>query len=290
MFSSRRWFLEGLAAATALPGAVRPESFAALEEWSGGRIGVAAIACGTGRRVTHRGDEPFPLASTMKLPLVMAILHRVDIGRERLDRRIEFSSRDLEPPYSPIADRYPHGGRLTVAEISALTIGHSDNTGADLLLPLAGGPAGVTAYLRSIGIRNVRLDHAERDLPPRATVHPAKDAGTPAAMAALCARMIVNSPLSRDSTARLLGWMRATVTGDQRLRAGVPAGWTVADKTGTYQNAANDVGLLFPPAGAPIAIACYTIDAPGDGGPGAIAGAAGLAVRMLTGTSDPPAQ
>jgi beta-lactamase class A len=247
---------------------------AAIERARGGTIGVAAIDVATGPIIRHRAHERFPLASTWKLPLVMALLARVDAGRERLGRTIRFTPADLEPPYGPIAQRYPHGGSLALEEICRLTISDSDNTGADLLGRLAGGPSAVTSYLRSIGVDGVRIDRFERELPSRAPRTDPRDTGTPEAMAMLAARLVNASPLSPASTALLLRWMRGTTTGGRRLRAGVPRGWTVADKTGTYQNVANDVGLLFPPGGTPIAIACYTIDVPGDGGSAAIADAA----------------
>jgi len=213
---------------------------------------------------------------------VMSVLARVDARRERLDRALRFTDAELEPPYSTIAERYPHGGSLTLGEICRLTISESDNTGADLLAATIGGPSAVTAYLRSIGVHDVRIDRRERDLPSFARRSEPRDTATPAAMAALVARLAADSPLSRASTALLLRWMRATTTGARRLRAGVPRSWHVADKTGTYANAANDVGLLYPPSGPPIAIACYTIDAPGDGGSQAIAEAARAATRTLS--------
>ena len=42
-----------------------------------------------------------------------------------------------------------------------------------------------------------------------------------------------------------------------RIRAGVPPGWTVGDKTGTAGAFANDVALLRPPGGAPIVVAAF---------------------------------
>lgn len=52
--------------------------------------------------------------------------------------------------------------------------------------------------------------------------------------------------------------MRGNTTGDQRIRAGVPAGWSVADKTGAgAHGTVNDIGIAYPPSGAPIVIAVY---------------------------------
>ncbi len=252
-------------AALAAPGAAfaaggAGDPFAEIERRAGGRVGVAALDLRSGRRFAHRAGERFPLASTWKLPLVMAVLARVDAGHESLARPIRIAQAQLEPPYSPIAKRFPHGTTLPLGEICRLTITASDNTGADVLAGLIGGPPAVTAYLRSIGVRGVRADRLERELPSRANAADPRDTGTPAAMVDILARLAGGSPLSAALTARLVGWMRATTTGDARLRAGAAPGWHVADKTGTYANAANDVGLLFPPTGAPIAVACYTHD------------------------------
>jgi len=45
----------------------------------------------------------------------------------------------------------------------------------------------------------------------------------------------------------LLAVMARTTTGDRRLRAGVPAGTPVADKTGSGPSTTNDVGIVTLP-------------------------------------------
>jgi beta-lactamase class A len=58
----------------------------------------------------------------------------------------------------------------------------------------------------------------------------------------------------------LNSWLRATVTGGERIRAGLPKDWTVGDKTGTSDSygAANDIAIAQPPSGHPVIIAIYT--------------------------------
>lgn len=257
------------------------DPFAAIERRYGGAVGVAAHAVGSGRFVAHRAGERFPLASTWKLPLVMAVLARVEAGALALDRTVTFAPADFER-YSGIAREYPRGGKLSVREICRRTISSSDNTGADLLAPLAGGPAAVSRYVRGLGIGGLSFDHYERELPSSAVRGDQHDSGTPQAMMHLAERLVTRSPLDAAHTALLLSWMRATTTGAKRLRAGVPPGWAVADKTGTYANAFNDVGLLYPPGGAPIAIACYAFGQADDTvGERAVAECARTVVRLL---------
>ena len=233
--------------------------FAAEERRARCRLGVCAIDLHDGRRLQRRDDERFPLASTFKLPLVMAVLSRVDGGIERLDRKIAFGPADILSVYSPVVAKQPRGGSLTVAELCAAAIEQSDNSAANLLLGTLGGPRGVTAYLRGVGDPITRLDRTEPAL-NSATPGDPRDTTTPEGMANLLARLVREPVLSPASKATLFGWMRGAVTGLARIRAGVPAGWTVGDKTGTTNTGGNDVAILWPPTGAPIVLAIYAAE------------------------------
>jgi len=261
----RATFVSSLAATGATPLAAVPplhertapsaQPFAREEAMGRGRLGVCAIALHDGRRLARRERERFPLASTFKLPLVMAVLARVDRGIERLDRKLAFRAGEILP-YSPAEARFPRGGSLTIAELCAAAIEQSDNTAANLLMATLGGPAGVTSYVRGLGDSVTRLDRTEPALNTTAPGDP-RDTTTPFAMASLLARLVRDPILSPASKARLFGWMRNARTGLTRIRAGVPPGWTAGDKTGTTNTAGNDVAILWPRTGAPIVLAVY---------------------------------
>jgi beta-lactamase class A len=54
--------------------------------------------------------------------------------------------------------------------------------------------------------------------------------------------------------------MRNDTVGYKKIRAGVPIGWIVADKTGSGDyGIANDIGILWSPTCKPIVLAIYTI-------------------------------
>lgn len=269
-------FLMGLAA-SALPGV----PFANDERAARGRLGVCAIDLGNNRMIARRETERFPMASTFKLPLVMAVLSRVDRGIERLDRRIAFTAGDIQA-YSPDTGHYPRGGRLTIAQLCAAAIEDSDNTAANLLIDAIGGPAALTAYLRRIGDPTTRLDRKEPAL-NQARPGDVRDTTTPLAMARLLQRLVRDPILPAPAKARLFGWLRAATTGAARIRAGVPAGWTVGDKTGTTDTGGNDVAILWPPNGAPIVLAVYFAEVHGSDAArdAAIADVARQVVRIL---------
>ncbi len=233
-----------------------PERLAAIEQASGGRLGVCALDVATGRRAGHREGERFPLCSTFKLLAAAQVLARVDEGRERLSRRVMFGPRDLVT-YSPVTGRHAEGGGMTVAELCEAAITQSDNTAGNLLLASFGGPRGFTAYARSLGDPHTRLDRIETELNEARPGDP-RDTTTPGAMLDDLQAVLLGEALSGASRAQLLQWLDANQTGGQRLRAGVPADWRVGDKTGSGdQGTANDIGILRPPGRAPVLVTAY---------------------------------
>jgi len=137
----------------------------------------------------------------------------------------------------------------------------SDNTAGNLLLDSFGGPAGLTAYARSLGDAVTRLDRRETELNEAAPGDP-RDTTTPLAMADLLRQTVLGDALSAASREQLTAWLVANRTGGKRLRAGVPKDWRGGDKTGTGgHNATNDVGVLWPPGRAPIVVAAYYVEA-----------------------------
>jgi beta-lactamase class A len=78
-------------------------------------------------------------------------------------------------------------------------------------------------------------------------------------MAATLRRLVLGNTLSPTSRTLLTRWMLDCKTGDNRLRAGVPKGWQVADKTGNNgDDAAGDIAVLWPRPGVPVIVAVYT--------------------------------
>lgn len=251
----------GVAAAPAAPGPTRRQAaaeaaLAALEARSGGRLGVFAIDTASGARIDHRADERFPLCSTFKAILAAAVLHRSQRQPGFLEQRIRFAKEDLVS-HSPIAEQHLADG-LTVAEMAVATVQTSDNTAANQLMALLGGPAGVTAFARSTGNRTFRLDRWETALNSAIPGDP-RDTDTPSGMGTSLQALVLGNALDPPQRRRLQDWLIGNTTGDRRVRAGVPPGWRVGDKTGTCgaYGTANDVAVLWPPERGPIVLAVF---------------------------------
>jgi beta-lactamase class A len=237
---------------------------AQIEAASGGRLGIVVLDTETGARYGHRGDERFPLCSTFKALAAALVLARVDLGLERLDRRVQVPVAGLLSN-SPATKRHAGGAPMTMAQLCEAAVTLSDNTAANLLLRSFGGPAALTAYARSLGDTTTRLDRRELALNTAIAGDP-RDTSSPAAMLADLRALATGPALSRASREQLVAWLVANKTGGARLRAGLPPGWRVGDKTGSGDNGTtNDLAVLWPPGRAPVFVACYltgsTVDA-----------------------------
>ncbi|WP_199511394.1 class A beta-lactamase [Nucisporomicrobium flavum] len=259
---TRRTLITGGASAAALlllPGAARATSgLPDLERRYAARIGAYALDTGNGRVVRHRSSELFPLLSTFKVIASAAVLDRARHCEPGLmDRVIHYSADDLVS-YSPITEQHVEDG-MTVAELCRAAITYSDNTAGNLILDRIGGPAGVTRYVRGLGDRVTRLDRYETDLNLWSPTE-VRDTTTPEAAGRDLRALTLGSALHPDDRAQLVAWLRANTTGGQRIRAGLPADWTIGDKTGSGDayGPANDLALVQPPAGAPLIMAVYT--------------------------------
>jgi beta-lactamase class A len=255
--------------------------FDAIEAESGGRLGVAVLDTGTGARSGHRADERFPMCSTFKLLAAGAVLAQVDAGRERLDRRVRVQKIDLVG-YAPVT-RQHLGAAMTLGELCEAAITLSDNGAANLLLASLGGPTVITAFARTLGDRATRLDRSEPALNQPIPGDP-RDTTTPAAILGDLRRLALRDTLTPASRTQLIRWLEGTKTGDGRIRAGLPAGWRVGDKTGTGDHGStNDVAVIWPPDRAPILISVYLTqtDAPADHRDATLASVARAVVAAL---------
>lgn len=235
--------------------AAAQDRLAALESAAGGRLGVAALNTANGARISHRASERFPLCSTFKVLAASAILQRSAAESGLLQRRIAYTKDELVA-YSPVTGKHAGEG-MTVSELCAAALQYSDNTAANLLMKILGGPAAVTAFARSIGDDAFRLDRWETELNTAIPGDP-RDTSTPAAMSRSLQRLALGDALGAAERGRLVAWMRGNTTGATRIRAGVPADWQVADKTGSGDyGAANDIAVAWPPGKSPVVMAIY---------------------------------
>ena len=148
-----------------------------------------------------------------------------------------------------------------VKELCEAAVSQSDNAAANLLVTSLGGPPQVTAFARSLGDLVTRLDRVEPDL-NEGREGDVRDTTTPQAMALNLQALSLGNALSQASRDLLVAWLVGNKTGDTRIRAGLPTGWRVGDKTGSGSNGTtNDVAVIWPQQRAPVIISVYLTQA-----------------------------
>ncbi len=228
---------------------------AALEQQHQGRIGVALYHPDTGLSYGYRAEERFPFASTFKALLAAAVLQRSEFDPQWLQQVVHYRAEDLLS-YAPITR--PHLARGMSREALAIaSVQYSDNTAANLLLEALGGLSEFNRFVAALGDQKFRLDRQEPDL-NSALPGDDRDTTTPAAMAKTLSRLTLGNGLAAPQQARFNAWLKGNTTGDAAIRAGVPTGWLVGDKTGGGgYGTTNDIAVLWPTQGAPMVLALY---------------------------------
>ncbi|MBV9148564.1 MAG: class A beta-lactamase [Candidatus Eremiobacteraeota bacterium] len=234
-----------------------------IEAETQGRLGVVIADTGSRKTIAYRADERFPMCSTFKVLAVSAILSNVDRGTENLDRHVSYSNADLLD-YAPVTRTHVREGSMTLRALCEAAIQYSDNTAANLLLKVLGGPQAVTEFARAHGDATTILSRTEPTL-NTAIPGDTRDTTTPSAMAKDLQMLVLGAALKPASRRELTNWMVECRTGDACLRAGIPRSWIIGDKTGSggRENALgdrdtrNDIAIVWPPARAPLVIATY---------------------------------
>jgi beta-lactamase class A len=237
-----------------------------LESRFGARIGLSATNTATGKTLSYRQDERFAIASTFKGYAAAALLHSHPLNTGYFNQVIHFSKADLVDN-SPVTSTKVATG-MTVAELCEAAITKSDNTAGNQLLKLLGGPEKLTEFARSTGDQVTRLDRWETDL-NSAVPGDVRDTTSPQALGGAYRQFVVGDLLKAPEREQLKTWLLANTTGGERIRAGLPSSWKVADKTGSGRYASlNDVAIAWTDTGAPIVISVLTSkpaeDAKGD--------------------------
>jgi beta-lactamase class A len=258
-------------------------AISALETQFHANLGLYALDTGTGRTVAYDADDRFAFCSTLKAFAASVLLQR-DTDQQ-LNQVIHYTKADLLS-YAPITEQHVSTG-MTLNAIMAAAIEYSDNTAANLMLQQIGGPAALQAALRGEGDSTTNVDRTEPTL-NTATPGDTRDTTTPRAWVTDLRTFVLGDALSASHRAQLVAWLQANTTGGPYIRAAVPAGWKVGDKTGNGDyGARNDIAVIWPPDNAaPIVLAVLTnrgSDENATSNDALIADASKVALQALTG-------
>lgn len=233
------------------------KQLAELEASSKGRIGVYVINTANNTHLGYRANEHFPTGCTSKVIGVATILSKSMNNDALLSQKINYSKKDLTN-WNPITEKHLSSG-MTVEQLCAASISYSDNTAMNLLVKQMGGLDQMTLFAHSLGNTSFRQDNGWPEEAYSGGKSDLKDSSTPKDMAHSLQKLAFTDALAKSQREMLISWLKANTTGDFRIRAGLPKGWIVADKTGTggAYGTTNDLGIIWPPNCPPIIIAIY---------------------------------
>ncbi|TAL64878.1 MAG: serine hydrolase [Legionella sp.] len=233
-------------------------------------IGVSAILIEKNKMITHNGTKRFFMASTIKLPIAIAFLHRVDEKKDSLNRSMTLDFKNSVPGSGSLYHTFERRKTsVSMQRILKLMMIESDNSASDALLHAAKGPVYVTKRMGEIGFKNVIINrsilqilmdtnHVARSyLKTHHTVYlwkrifnqtplwqkvsawqrfekDIRDTITPNDMALLLVKLFKGQILSEESTNLLIHIMEQCRTGRHRIKGLLPHYVKVAHKTGTW--------------------------------------------------------
>lgn len=250
-----------------------------------GTLGIAVLDLQSNATWRVNAEQAYPMMSVFKAPVGAVVLSKIDRGDISFDQTVILNRAELGS--GPIRDRF-EGDRMTftVRQLLTAAVSRSDNSAVDALMKLVGGPAVVTAFLRSHGIEGMRIDMDEAGISqifdgpaPTATETPKQESeryqtgyqaflkdprnrSTPDAAVTFLHKLWSSELISAASTQYLIHLM-SEQTVPRRLRAGLPAGVRLADKCGTSYTlgevtaAYNDIGVLSWPDGHAVIVAAF---------------------------------
>jgi beta-lactamase class A len=229
-----------------------------------GRV-VAYRLDGSGPRIALNADSLVHAASTMKVPVLIALAQRADRGQLRLDDAMLLQNR-----FASIVDGSPYtlaraddsddavyervGERVPMRWLATRMITHSSNLATNALLTVVAADS-VTALTRTLGATRMLVRRGVEDGPAfRAGLN---NTTTAADLAALMVAIGTNHAASPTGCA----WMRDVLFAqafNSAIPAGLPPGTRVAHKTGDITRVEHDAALVYPDHGAPYVLVVLT--------------------------------
>lgn len=243
--------VENMSSVNRKPDTQYNSAFSKIESDYGVKLGVYAFDTETNKEVVYNADNRFTYCSTFKALMAGEILKKYQL--DQLKQVIKYTQKDVLS-YAPVTKDHVDKG-MSIEEICNAAIRFSDNTAANLLLNLIGGPSGFKSALNQLGDNVTEPARIEPEL-NNPTTGDIRDTSTPRQLAIDLKEYTTGNILTDDKKKILIDWMSGNATGDKLIRAGAPQDWMVADKSGSGSyGIRNDIAIVMPPNKKPIFVA-----------------------------------
>ena len=227
------------------------------------KVGVYAIDTNSGKYISHNADNRFPFQSTGKFMGVAALLAK-DSQQPILKTKVTITPKDMLF-WHPISGKYVNQ-KVTLQTLSEGAISYSDNPAINIIIGKLGGLDAINKFARRLNNESFMMKHYEVNL--NSNPEKVDDTSTPKDMALSIEKILLGNVLTKSNKRLLVNWMRNNTTGYNRIRAGVPLGWSVADKTGGGNyGVANDIGVAWSPMCKPVVLSIFSFSSKSDAKP-----------------------
>jgi beta-lactamase class A len=193
----------------------------------------------TGDYLDINGEKSFSAASTIKLPILMALFQAVDAGKVKLDETLTVR-RDLMASGSGELQNSP-GAKLSLLKTATMMISISDNTATNMIIDRLGGKSPLNSKFKSWGLRKTVIRRQLGDFAGLNTTSPAD-------LVRLSALLAKHQLISESSRSKVLDILNQTEN-RKLLFAGLGKGAAIAHKTGTLGRLIGDAGIVEMPNG-----------------------------------------
>jgi beta-lactamase class A len=187
-----------------------------------------------------RPDEEFFTASTIKLPVMVAVYRKVDEGELSLSQMIEIKEEDWAAGAGWLQWERA-GTRQTVGDLLLLMMTQSDNVATNALVRTVGGADHINEVARSLGAENTLL--YQKVSSERAAIPQLDNRSTPRDMATMLQKIADGEAASEKSCGYMIDLMDLNEL-DWWLDAGLPANVYAANKAGWLYEVYDDVGIV----------------------------------------------
>ncbi len=218
--------------------------------------GLFWVDLDTGAYVNLDGQESVPAASTVKLPILVALFEEVDAGRISLEQIMQVQPEQIAGGSGDMQNQSPDL-QYTVLEVATQMIINSDNTATNMIIDLLGGNEALNGRFADWGLTSTQLNNPLPDLEGTNTTSP-RDL---VKMMALLHRGEALTLRSRD---RIFNILQRTYN-KRLLASGVEEGAVVYNKTGDIGVLLGDVALVDLPNGKRYAVAALVTRPENDG-------------------------
>lgn len=229
-----------------------------------GRVAVAVKHLKTGVTFFHAADEPMPTASLIKFPIMVEAYFQAAEKKLAFDKVLTLKKEHRVPGSGVLSHHFSDGATFPLRDAVRLMIAVSDNTATNLVLEQTGIKE-VNTRMAGLGLAETRLNAqvfrgSTTSVDPDRTKRYGLGSTTAREMVALLERLQAeNLPaLSPEACREMLAHLRAC-DDNAMFRRYLPAGVTLAHKTGAVSNARTEAGVMTLPSG-PVALCVLTTE------------------------------